>query len=80
MDSITMAIVAALDAGVVGDTVEADQQAAVEAYEALKAALSQKFGADSDLSDAIDKLEKKPESFGRKEVLKEEVATVRADT
>ncbi len=79
MDSITTAIVAAIRAIGFGHTVETGQQATIEDYEALKAALSQKFGADSDLIDAVEKLEKKPESFGRKEVLKEEIAVVRAD-
>ncbi len=79
MDSITTAIVAALEAGGLGYAVETGQQATIEDYEALKAALSQKFGVDSDLIDAVEKFEKKPESFGRKEVLKEEIAAVRAE-
>ena len=75
MDPITTALVAALTAGVLGG----DQDETSAAYEALKAALHQEFKAGSDLVDALVRLEKKPESLGRREVLQEEVATAKAD-
>jgi hypothetical protein len=69
MDPITSAIVAAL--GQLGADVIKN------AYDALKAAIAEKCGVDSDVTEAIHNLEKKPESTGRKETLREEVeATV----
>lgn len=65
MDPITTAIVAALAA--------LSKDAIKDSYNALKAALKKKFGTESDLVDAVDKLEKKPDSEGRKATLQEEV-------
>jgi uncharacterized iron-regulated protein len=79
MDPITTAIVAALAAGVASGATEVGKKVIVDAYDTLKTALKNKFGADSDLVDAVDKLEKKPDSGGRKEVLQEEVAAAKAD-
>ncbi len=67
MDPITAAVVGAL--GVLGQNVIKD------AYNALKAAIAQKCGVNSDVIEALGQLEKKPESVGRQETLKEEVAT-----
>ncbi len=74
MDVITTAIISAL-AGLSKDAVK-------DSYNAIKAALKEKFGAKSELMEAIDKLEKKPDSKGRQEVLQEEVeeAKVNDDT
>jgi hypothetical protein len=71
MDPITLAITTAL--GKLGETIIAD------AYAALKAALQKKYGIDGNLSQAVEKLEQKPDSNARKEVLKEEVKAVKAD-
>ncbi len=65
MDPITTAIVAAL--------ADLSKDAIKDGYNALKAALKKKFGSESDLVDAVDKLEKKPDSEGRKATLQEEV-------
>ena len=79
MDPITTAIVAALAAGVASGATEVGKKVVVDAYDTLKTAIKNKFGGDSDLVDAVDKLEKKPDSGGRKEVLQEEVAAAKAD-
>ncbi len=65
MDPITTAIVAAL-AALSKDVVK-------DSYNMLKTALKKKFGSNSDLAEAVEKLEKKPDSEGRKATLKEEV-------
>lgn len=78
MDPITAAIVAALAAGVAAGATEVGKKVIVDAYDALKAALKKKFGADSDLAEAVEKLEKKPDSTGRQETLKEEVEAAKA--
>lgn len=62
---ITTAIVAAL-ANLSKDVIK-------DSYDALKAALKKKFGEESDLVDAVNKLEKKPDSEPRKATLQEEV-------
>ena len=65
MDPITTAIIAAL--------ANLSKDAIKDSYNALKSALKKKFGSQSDLVDAVDKLEKKPDSEGRKAMLQEEV-------
>ncbi len=65
MDPITTAIIAAL--------ANLGKDAIKDGYGALKAALKRKFGSDSDLVDAVEGLEKKPDSEARKAMLQEEV-------
>ena len=78
MDPITTAIVAALAAGVAASAKEVGQKVIVDAYDALKTTLKKKFGPDSDLAEAVETLEKKPESAGRQTTVQEEVAAAKA--
>jgi hypothetical protein len=71
MDPITLAVTSAL--GGLGAKVIND------AYQALKAALQHKYGVESDVVEAVNTLEKKPDSQSRQDVLQEEVAAVQAD-
>lgn len=66
MDPITTAIVTTAGTGLAAGIIK-------DSYEALKAALQKKFGPESDLVDAVDKLEKKPDLKARKDMVKEEV-------
>jgi hypothetical protein len=50
-----------------------------DSYKALKDALTKKFGTESDLVDAVDKLEKKPDSESRKATVQEEVSLAKAN-
>ena len=70
MDPITLAITTAL-ANLSQDVVRG-------AYAALKGKLRDKFGAESQLVEAVNKLEEKPESKARRAVLQEEVASSEA--
>jgi tetratricopeptide (TPR) repeat protein len=80
MDQISQSIIAALSTGITIGRVEANPNpAAIKAYETLKTALSRKFGSDSELFDAVAKLEQKPESHARQEVLREEMAAAEAN-
>ena len=79
MDPITTAIVAALAAGAAGGLTETSKTAITDAYHQLKELLSKKFGAKSEVVQAIDQLEAKPESAGRKETLQEEIIAVKAE-
>jgi hypothetical protein len=67
MDPVTTAIAAAVLTDLSKDTVKGS-------YKVLKDALKKRFGAESDLADAVDKLEKKPISEGRKATVQEEVS------
>lgn len=81
MDSISTAIMAAIATGVLNSKSpeQVSDTPTAQAYQALKAALHQKYGTNSDLAQAVKKLEEKPTSAGRKQVLKEEVAAVQAN-
>lgn len=71
METLTAAIMAALgNLGV---------KAVGDAYEGVKTLVLRKFGAESDLADALKKLEQKPEAQARQQLLKEEAAAVGAD-
>lgn len=65
MDIVTTAIVSALN------TQNRDFLKSI--YDDLKSTLARKFGKNSDLLDAVNRLEKKPASQGRKATLQEEV-------
>lgn len=71
MDPITTAIVAAL-ASLSKDVIK-------DGYDALKAVIMKNFGEHKDLVDAIDKLEKKPDSEARKAAIQEEVEIARVN-
>jgi hypothetical protein len=73
MEPITTAIIAALTAGAAGGLTEATKKSINDAYSGLKALIEKKFGAKSDVTDAIEKLESKPESLGRQQTLAEEL-------
>ncbi len=71
MDLITASIVTALSS--------LAQTAIKDAYDALKTSIARKYGEHSDLSQAISKLEGRPDSNARREMLKEEVEITKAD-
>jgi len=75
-DIVANAIVAALSAGAVAGATDTAKSAVADAYEALKSLIKKKFGSDSEASEAIDKLEAKPDSDGKKQVLAEELKAV----
>jgi hypothetical protein len=70
VDPITAAVIFAV--GKLGERVIND------GYNALKAVLSRKWGANSDLMNAVYQVEKKPESIGRRNSLSEEVLATNA--
>ena len=80
MDPITFtAIVAALSAGVATGVGKVVESAVVDAYQGLKATLRRRFGDDSDVVEAVDKLEQKPDSEARKALLQEEAEAAGVD-
>ena len=79
MDPITTAILAALAAGAVSGATKVGEQVVSDVYGKLKELLGKKFGAKSKVVKAVKELEANPKSAARKEVVKEEVAAVKAD-
>ena len=74
MDPVTNAIIAAITAGMA----RVSEQAVLDSYNALKELIKRKFGPDSEIAKAVENVEAKPESTGRKETLKEEVEAAKA--
>jgi hypothetical protein len=70
---IAETIVAALLAGSATGATDAAKKAVADAYAGLKSLIQKKFGGDSEAAVAIDKLEKDPNSEGRKMILGEEL-------
>jgi hypothetical protein len=79
MDPITTAITVALSAGAISGLTETSKTAITDGYTKLKELLAKKFGAKSDVMQAVAHLETKPESSGRKEQLQEEIVALRAE-
>ena len=79
MDPITAAIVAALSAGAVSGLTETSKTAITDTYSKLKDLLTNRFGARSNVIQAIEDLEARPASAGRKETLQEEIVAVQAE-
>jgi hypothetical protein len=73
MDPVTLAIIAAIAAGVAKGAGNVAESAVIDAYRGLKQLLTRKFGHDSDVVKAIDAAEAKPASEARKSMLREEV-------
>lgn len=57
---------------IVGALANLSKDAIMDSYNALKAGLKKKFGEESDLVDAVNGLEKKPDSDARKATVQEE--------
>ena len=77
MDPITI-IVTAIAAGAVAATKDVTAQAVKDGYAALKTLIVRKFGQKADVADAVEVVEKKPDSEARQAVLREELETAGA--
>ncbi|MDG5808898.1 hypothetical protein P9869_40990 [Streptomyces ossamyceticus] len=73
MDPITAAIIGAVAAGLLQGAGDISQQALVDGYQRLKSLLVGRFGDRSDVVQAVEALEARPDSAARREVLAEEV-------
>jgi hypothetical protein len=78
MDPVTVAIIAALSAGATSGVTDAAKKTIVDGYEGLKGLLKKKFGSNSGVADAIDKLQATPDSPGRRETLAKELKAINA--
>jgi hypothetical protein len=75
-DIVANAIVAALSAGAAAGATDTAKSAIADAYQGLKSLVKKKFGHDSEAAQAIEKVEAKPDSDGRKKTLAEELEAV----
>ncbi|AQH05297.1 hypothetical protein A9R05_40405 (plasmid) [Burkholderia sp. KK1] len=75
MDPITTAIIAAVAAGASG---EVTKKTIAESYDGLKALLKKRFGGDSDVAQAVDMLEEKPDAKGRRQTVEDALVAVNA--
>lgn len=79
MDPLTDAVVGALSSVVTSGATEAAKKVIIDGYDGLKALIRKKLGGNNEVSKAIDNLEAKPDSSGRRETLTEEVTAAKAD-
>jgi hypothetical protein len=71
MDPISTAILAGL--------AKLAEPAIRDAYKGLKSVIVKKFGANHEVVQAVENVEEKPDSSGRRETLKEEIASSKAE-
>jgi hypothetical protein len=79
MDPVTTAIAGAIAAGAISGLTETTKTAITDAYTKLKDLLAHKFGTKSEVVQAVEHLEAKPESEGRKVAVHEEIIAVGAE-
>jgi hypothetical protein len=78
MDPLTTSIVAAITAGAVRGTTDIAKKSIADGYDAIEGLIKKKFGGNSQVLDAMDKLQAKPDSAGRRETLAEEIKEIKA--
>jgi len=71
--SVGHAIVAAITAGALDGAKDLTKKALSDGYAALREAIRAKYGHHKDVAEALDKVERKPESTGYAQVLSEEL-------
>jgi hypothetical protein len=79
MEPITTAIIAAIAAGALKSAGQAGEQLVVDGYAALKALIVRKFGQQSEVVKAVEGVETRPDSEGRRQTLQEEIVTAKLD-
>ena len=72
MDPVSI-VAGALVAGAVAGTTNVASQAVMDAYAGLKRLIVRRFGSQADVADALARLEARPDSKGRRDVVQEEV-------
>lgn len=75
MDSVSTAIIDALSIGMQG----LNDETILGIYQALTNIIKSKFGPKSTLAEALERLEKRPDSYARQAVLQEEILNAKAN-
>jgi hypothetical protein len=78
MDPVTTAIIAAVEAGANRAAGDVAKKTLVDCYDGLKALLKKKFGNESDVADAVDRLEKQSDPKGCRQTVEDEIVAVKA--
>jgi len=79
MEPVTTAILAAIAAGATAGVTDATKSVIGDAYAGLKSLFKSKFGGESKLVEAVEKLEADPASAGWKETVGKELAAAGAN-
>ena len=79
MEPVTTALIAAILAGAAKSAGSVAEKGIIDAYGGLKGLIQRKFGQESALVEAIDRLEANPDSEARKGVVREEAAQAKAN-
>lgn len=79
MEPVTTAILAAIAVGATAGLTDTTKTAIGDAYAGLKGLLQSKFGSDSKMIEAVDKLETDPESAGWKQTVGKEAQRANAN-
>ncbi len=79
IDPVSAALIAAAVAAATSSLNDVSKTAVLDAYEALKAAIHKRFGAEHPVSKAVEAIDAKPTSKGRQETLIEEITDAGAD-
>jgi hypothetical protein len=79
MEPVTTAILAAIAAGATAGLTDTAKTAIGDAYAGLKSVLARKFGGDSKVVEAVEKLEDDPKSAGWRETVGKEAAKAGAN-
>jgi superfamily II DNA helicase RecQ len=79
IDLVSVAVIAAVSSGAADGVKDVTKKAIVDSYEGLKGLIKKKYGSSSAVGEAIDKLQDKPDSQGRRETLAEELRAVNAN-
>lgn len=79
MDPVSAAIVAAVAAGLASGAGDVAKNVLVDGYNGLKALLARRFGDRSEVVDAVQRLEARPDSPARRDSVVEEVQGSGAD-
>jgi hypothetical protein len=75
-DIVVNAIVTALYSGALTGAADASKKAISDGYEGLKSLIKKRFGSGSEAAIAVERLETRPDSEGRKRTLSEELESV----
>ena len=78
MDEISTSIWTAVASGMTAGISDIGKKMVGDAYGALKVAFQKKFGVDSPVAEAVEKLEKDPESTTHLQTLQKEIETAKA--
>ena len=79
MEPITTAIIAAIAAGALKSVGQVGENLIADGYAALRSLIVRKFSQQSEVIKAVEGVESRPESEGRRQTLREEIVAAKLD-